>query len=90
MLAPATATELLIPPTRPTLTHHSGDAQPRPLFNAAAALARARHQLRRRDARQHDDVHVRGERGAAGDAGAHAGPGDGFPAGEHAYDDEYW
>jgi hypothetical protein len=89
MLAPATPPELLIPPARPTLTHHSCNAQPRPLLDAATALARARHQLRRRGARQHDDVHVRGERGAAGDAGAHAGHGDDFPAGEHAYDDEH-
>ena len=68
----------------------SGDAQPRTLLHAATALAPASHKLRRRRARQHDDVHVRGERRAAGDASAHAGSRDGFPAGLDAHDDEHW
>lgn len=82
---------LLLSPTytQPTNTSSSGNAQPRTLLDAPDALARASHQLRRRDTRQHNDVHVRGERGSTGHRSPDAGARDDFPTSEHAHDDEH-
>lgn len=67
----------------------SGHAEPGPLLHAADALPRARGELRRRRQGQHDDVHVGGERRAAGDGGPGPGPGDDFPEGFGAHDGEH-